>query len=723
MIRLVSKYRKNLLADTHLSIAQRIEREGNLKQAEHHYVQAGAWHGAVEMYKNNGLWEDAIRVCRINGSEKETSELAKKWAETLGPEAGMKMLLKMNLVDAVIEYLIERNEFQEAFKMANQNAKHKIRDVHLKYAFYLEDERRYKEAEEEFIKAGKPNEAISMYEHQEDWVSALQIARQYDPQSVNSILLNQGRSCMQKRDIAKAEQCFVQAKKPEIAIKMYMELGQQQEAIRVARKHAPQLLPQIQNNIIDAKGLESMSGEELLNAAKLREESREWVQAIETYLEIKREHFPNDPDTLESAWERAVHLAMTYDKGRMQEIVSIVCKRLRDIKRFEPAAELYENMGMYEEAVSCFIAAKNFSRALGVTAQMGNTEQAQRLKQLIQQHQIGKIAEEGNADELVSHDAVRAIDLYVQKGEWDRALEVASQTSPDVLVRYLMKYAKAMMEAGKFGETIAAFAKYGFPYIPNYFNVYKTLILEIFAECDPQEIKDLRKALYDLYSKLEQHGENNTPIGKEFGRYFNAAHLVNLKFIYDKKNLQELSAKVAISLLRYGDLIRVDKLYYDAGTACRKLGWTNLAHILLNRYLDIYEVIEDPEGGNLADAAEYAVTDFPPISECPLPEKNLIPEKEKQEMSEWLVQVSMKQKIDPNFTTRTCDVCKNKIAEFSLGCPSCKTNYPMDCITGYPALKGNSVPCNSCGRPSTKENWQSYLQNFANCPWCNNLPN
>jgi len=30
----------------------------------------------------------------------------------------------------------------------------------------LEDERRYKEAEEHFIKAGKPSEAVNMYEHQ-----------------------------------------------------------------------------------------------------------------------------------------------------------------------------------------------------------------------------------------------------------------------------------------------------------------------------------------------------------------------------------------------------------------------------------------------------------------------------------------------------------------------------------------------------------------------------
>ncbi len=61
----------------------------------------------------------------------------------------------MNLVDAVVEYLSDKGEFEEAFKMANLHAKHKIRDVHLKYAFKLEDEKRYKEAEAEFVKAGK----------------------------------------------------------------------------------------------------------------------------------------------------------------------------------------------------------------------------------------------------------------------------------------------------------------------------------------------------------------------------------------------------------------------------------------------------------------------------------------------------------------------------------------------------------------------------------------
>ena len=89
------------------------------------------------MYKSQNMWEEAVRCSKLYGKDEYTCELAKRWAETLGPEQGMKMLLKMNLVDAVIEYLSDRGEFDKAFKLANQHAKHKIRDVHLKHAFKL----------------------------------------------------------------------------------------------------------------------------------------------------------------------------------------------------------------------------------------------------------------------------------------------------------------------------------------------------------------------------------------------------------------------------------------------------------------------------------------------------------------------------------------------------------------------------------------------------------
>jgi len=59
--------------------------------------------------------------------------------------------------------------------------------VHLKYAFHLENEKRYKEAEENFIQAGKLDEAISMYTDLGDYNSALKISNQFDPKKTPEI--------------------------------------------------------------------------------------------------------------------------------------------------------------------------------------------------------------------------------------------------------------------------------------------------------------------------------------------------------------------------------------------------------------------------------------------------------------------------------------------------------------------------------------------------------
>lgn len=46
--------------------------------------------------------------------------------------------------------------------------------------------------------------------------------------------------------------------------------------------------------------------------------------------------------------------------------------------------------------------------------------------------------------------------------------------------------------------------------------------------------------------------------------------------------------------------------------------------MLLNRYLDIYEVIEDPDSNNLSDNNDFALTDIPSPFDVPLPEKNIV---------------------------------------------------------------------------------------------------
>ena len=65
---------------------------------------------------------------------------------------------------------------------------------------------------------------------------------------------------------------------------------------------------------------------------------------------------------------------------------------------------------------------------------------------------------ENKAEELLQTGDVQGLDMFVERGDWHSALEGAKSNGPDVLNRYLMRYAKETMESGKFGDTVTAFA-------------------------------------------------------------------------------------------------------------------------------------------------------------------------------------------------------------------------------------------------------------------------
>jgi len=127
------------------------------------------------------------------------------------------------------------------------------------------------------------------------------------------------------------------------------------------------------------------------------------------------------------------------------------------------------------------------------------------------------------------------------------------------------------------------------------------LTLEIFVECEQKEIEPLRKALYDFYNLLVGTNEPGSPTLIEYHNYLLIAHLANLKFTYEAKPAaQLLHQKISVSLLRYCEFIRLDKLFYEAGMSCQKNNIYGLASVLLNRYLDINEIIEDPDNNNIS---------------------------------------------------------------------------------------------------------------------------
>ena len=83
------------------------------------------------------------------------------------------------------------SDFDFGFAVAKAAVKSKIADVHMKYALYLEDEGKFVDAEAEFIKAGRPKEAVLMHIHKQDWEAAQKVAELHCPDNLPDVLAGQ----------------------------------------------------------------------------------------------------------------------------------------------------------------------------------------------------------------------------------------------------------------------------------------------------------------------------------------------------------------------------------------------------------------------------------------------------------------------------------------------------------------------------------------------------
>jgi intraflagellar transport protein 172 len=126
-----------------------------------------------------------------------------------------------------------------------------------------------------------------------------------------------------------------------------------------------------------------------------------------------------------------------------------------------------------------------------------------------------------------------------------------------------------------------------------------------------------------------------------------------------------VATKASVSLLRYADLIPADRAFYGAGTNAKvanskinvffhlkifkqTVGWDNLAFVLLNRFLDIADMIE--ENGDSADATLLDNTDFEqtdvPYDKLCIPVRPCVNGVLKEQAKEWVLAISLDQRIE-----------------------------------------------------------------------------
>ena len=663
MIRLVASYRKELLVETHLHLAQQLETEGNFKLAERHYVEANDWGSAVNMYRANDLWDEAIRVAQRHGGPAASKKVSYAWAVSLGGEAGAKLLTKFGLIEQAIDYATESGAFEHAFALAQNSKKEKLPEVHLKYAMYLEDEGRFPEAEKEFIKADKPKEAIDMYVHQQDWANATRVSETSDPGSMGDILVAQAKACIERSEFTKAESLYVRAKKPEMAVKAYKQANRWTDAIRIAKEFLPhkvqELIGEHAAYMRGESGQGAASQEELVSRGRQLEEGREFSQAIDAYLQVTQAASKN-LDFLEEVWENAVKLAMNHVPARIQEVVETVSKRLIEINRFAQAAELYEGIDKHREAIQVYMQGGMWEQAKELAKQVGP-----KVEREVSEAHRRSMSESGAAEDLVhSGNVSEGIEAYAQKGDWTKCLEVAQQQGSHMLVKYATLHGAALIQQSAFTAAAKVFATYGTA--PQNVAMYRRVAREILSTADydggeedsksTRSMLQLRQMLAKVVTGIRQSGDES--LVKEFETLLWIGHMSSAKDVAEERGATETRRKLAIALLRHIRVIPADKAFYDAGQCCRQAGDLSMAFVFLNRYLDITEAME--EGGdssNSLDNSDFVDTAIP--TDFPIPDKQFLSDKDREKVRDYVLELSMNEKVQQSLNVAELDaICK-----------------------------------------------------------------
>ena len=720
MIRLVSIYRSDYLKRTHKMIATYLEADKNLKQAEEHYILAGEWKLCAQMYKNCNMWEDCLRVAKVNGSKAELNELARGWVTSLPKDQQISKLISMGLTEAAIDIYIQNKDFENAFKLAEQHEKYKIPEIHLKYAYELETEKRYQQAEDHYIKANNVQEAIQMYEHIGDFYSALRIARQHDQASVFNIYFNQGKIFLEKGDLTKAEMCFVNAKQPDYMVKYYVSEKNYAAAIDFASKYCPELVADLRNKKILDSTNDNMTGKALLDNAKLFEEGGDFNRAIDVYLEVSEKHF-EDPNKLEEIWNKAINMAMQYDKNRAPDIVYQVALKLTKIGKYQNAAQLFESIGQMEEAINCYCESDNYDRARKIAQTMKFGDAKDKLMAKIDRMEKEYFVKHGDTEGLLNKKDEEGLKMLMEKGEYEKCLEAAQSISDEMFNKYIINIVKKYLDNKNLAGTADFLEKHNTPIYEYNLQLYNEIAMEILADENLDELKALNGMLNCVNKQLkgkEQYKKQYATMS----RLNNIAYYQYIKFTMKpkKESFPKSYYRVCETVLAYGDIIKFDLALLDAGLACRDLGMKGNALILLNRYLDVYDEIKDPDN-HLEEEPELKDTEFGFLQTFKSQE-NVINESQREEIHQWIISTGVEKNISKTLNKKSCPKCKHQNFEANTVCLACKYKFEVCVITGAPIYPNiEAVTCSSCKRKGIKECWKEWVGLFQTCPNCQSV--
>ncbi|CAE7853797.1 Ift172, partial [Symbiodinium microadriaticum] len=143
-----------------------------------------------------------------------------------------------------------------------------------------------------------------------------------------------------------------------------------------------------------------------------------------------------------------------------------------------------------------------------------------------------------------------------------------------------------------------------------------------------ETVSTLREVLFKVAKGFRSSSaDKRLPLDME--ELLMATHYQHMYNLCIENGLIDVAAKCSITLLKYPDIVNADKAFYQAGITCRDQGNTNLAFLLLNRYVDLTEAI-DTNDASFMDNTDFQEADAIPLN-GPLPDTHYLEDEDMRE--------------------------------------------------------------------------------------------
>ncbi|GKT28928.1 Intraflagellar transport protein 172 homolog, partial [Aduncisulcus paluster] len=351
-VTVAKRYKPDALEDVSISVSNSLAKEGKYDHAEQILLSGGYSKAAVDMYVKFRMFREALRIGRgmCNDTVPSTAYI---WYKTLGESLdSMEIVAKEGCANELMNYAINMEDFDTA-ALAAQHTDNPVisaEKVEVGKAVWLEEQGRHTEAEASFIEAKKPREAVLMWIHVGDFESAMRVASDHCPSSVQEVKVAEAEELIRSGDVGGGARLLVQANKAHEAVIVLKESHMWSAALAVAKAHVPHMVSELAAAYAHSEGsVQRASSPTRVDSQPVRSQmtmnvdededdmlaSRTTSKAAESKRgEAARQHETHDSLISQRKWVEAFEVAASESPQAIAHVGGALCTELIHAKQY-----------------------------------------------------------------------------------------------------------------------------------------------------------------------------------------------------------------------------------------------------------------------------------------------------------------------------------------------------------------------------------------------------